>query len=92
MNLREKELELAWLTTKIVHDRERLTRFQTYTDQNEHQWSRGTAASVFKTIRQMETDLYYAEHQLEQLAWDVVQAREIRDADRRVSSRIPPLR
>lgn len=91
-NLREQELELAWLTKRIKDKEDLVRRFETYVDESYPAWSSGVTSSAFDLLESLKQTLYFEQYQLEQLAWDVVQAREVRDADRRIASKIGPLR
>jgi hypothetical protein len=81
VNLTQLEQELIWLTKKVNADEDRINRAEDYFDEHQREWSRGVLATWLNTIEQMKDQLYYEQHRLEMLAWQLVEAREGRSTD-----------
>lgn len=76
MNLREQELELAWLTQKVKRDESLVERAEVYFDQNRYRWSKGVTACFLADLEDIKTQLYYEQHRLEKLAWQLAMDRD----------------
>jgi hypothetical protein len=79
MTLRELELELAWLTKKVAVDEYDLERAELYFDRNRHKWSKGVTAYYLEALEEMKDQLYFEQHRLEKLAWQIIMERDALD-------------
>lgn len=76
MNLTHQERELVWLTKKVKVDEDLIERAEAYFDEHQHLWSRGVLYSFLNLLERKKDQLYYEQHQLEMLAWRIVENRE----------------
>lgn len=81
MALSHLEEQLVWLGRKVTRDKDLIERAEVYFDNHQHNWSRGVLNYFLIMIEKMKDQLYYEEHRLELLAWQVVEAREGRSID-----------
>lgn len=81
MALSHLEEQLVWLTKKTRRDKELIDRAETFFDDHQYDWSRGVLNLFLIMIEKMKDQLYYEEHRLEMLAWQIVEAREGRSTD-----------
>jgi hypothetical protein len=75
------EQELVWLTQKVRRDKELIEKAKDFFDEKQYNWSRGVLNLFLMTLDKMEDQLFYEEHRLEMLAWQIVEAREGRSGD-----------
>lgn len=76
MALSQLEEQLVWLTKKTRRDKDLIARAEKFFDDHQYNWSRGVLNFFLITIDKMKDQLYYEEHRLEMLAWQIVEARE----------------
>lgn len=76
MNLREQELELAWLVKKVKDNENLVERAEDYFEENHHRWSKEVTAYFLDMLEKMKDQLYYEQHRLEKLAWKLEMDRE----------------
>lgn len=81
MNLTQLEQELVWLTKKVNADEDRINRAEEYFDKHQRDWSRGVLSRWLNTIEAMKDQLYYEQHRLEMLAWQIIEAREYQSSN-----------
>lgn len=81
MALSHLEEQLVWLTQKIRRDRKLIDDAEEFFDDKQHEWSRGVLNLFLGTLEKMKDQLYYEEHRMEMLAWQIHEAREGRPAD-----------
>lgn len=75
------EEQLVWLTRKTRRDQDLIKRAEAFFDDHQYDWSRGVLNLFMIMIEKMKDQLYYEEHRLEMLAWQIVEAREGRSTD-----------
>jgi hypothetical protein len=76
VNLRERELELAWLTKKLKASESLLERAQAYFANHHEEWSKGVTAYFMDMLMRKQDQLYYEQHRHEELAWQLVMERD----------------
>lgn len=76
MALAHLEEQLAWLTEKVRRDKDLIARAEEFFDDKQYGWSRGVLNLFLMMLERMKDQLYYEEHRLEMLAWQIVEARE----------------
>lgn len=76
MNLRELELELAWLTKKLKENESLLAGAEEYFEEYHHRWSKGVTAYFMDMLERKRDQLYYEQHRHEKLAWRLVMERD----------------
>lgn len=81
MNLTQAEQELIWLTKKVNADEDRIRRAEDYFDEHQREWSRGVLSYWLNMIERMKDQLYYEQHRLEMLAWQIIEVREGRSSN-----------
>lgn len=79
--LSQLEEQLVWLTKKIRRDKDLIARAEAFFDEHQTAWSRAVLNLFLIMIEKMKDQLYYEEHRLEMLAWQIVEAREGRSTD-----------
>lgn len=76
MALTHLEEQLVWLTRKVRRDKDLIARAQEFFDDRQINWTRAVMNLFLIMIEKMQDQLYYEEHRLEMLAWEIVEARE----------------
>lgn len=76
MTLRDRELEIAWLTRKVKADTGFVKRAEEYFEANQHRWSREVVGRFFDALERKKEQLYYEQHMLEKRAWELVMERD----------------
>ena len=81
MALVHLEDQVVWLAEKIRRDKKLIEDAEEFFDEKQYDWSRGVLSLFMCKLEKMKDQLYYDDHQLEILSWQVVEAREGRTTD-----------
>lgn len=76
MNLTQLEQELVWLTKKVKADESLIQRAEDFFDAKQYLWSRDVLAYFLDMLERKKEQLYYEQHRLEKLAWQIVMERD----------------
>lgn len=74
--LRELELELAWLSKKLVVSERFIEGLKAFFANHHEEWSKGLTAYFMDMLARKQDQLYYEQHRHEQLSWKVIMERD----------------
>lgn len=78
MTLSQLEQELVWLTQKVKKSEALIESAEAFFEEKQRHWSRDVVGYFFDALQRKKDQLYYEQHVLEKLAWQIAMERDAR--------------